>query len=41
MLAEVVADAGHDILQDAPARLVDKHGIGDDGRHTHRRGEIG
>ena len=36
----VVADAGDDILQDAPARLVEQDVIGDDRRHAHRSGEV-
>ena len=36
----VVADAGHDVLQDAPARRVEEHVVGDDGRHAGLRGQV-
>ena len=38
---DVVADAGNDVLKDAPAGFVEEHVIGDDRRHAHRRREIG
>ena len=37
---DVVADAGDDILQDAPAGLVEEHVVGDDRRHPQPRGEV-
>ena len=37
----VVANAGHAILKDASAWLVEEHIIGDDGRHAHRCGNVG
>ena len=37
---DVVTDAGHDVLQDAAARLVEQHVVGDDGAHPHRCREI-
>ena len=37
---DVVPDAGDDILQDAPAGLVEQHVVGDDRRHPQPRGEV-
>ena len=38
---DVVTDAGHHVLQDAAAWLVEQHVVGDDGAHAHRCREIG
>jgi hypothetical protein len=38
---DLVADAGHDILQHAPARLVKHYVVGDDGGDAHLHREVG
>src|SRR3984885_3612567 len=37
---DVVTDAGHDVLQDAAARLVEQHVVADDGAYPRRCREI-
>ena len=37
---DVVTDAGDDVLQDSPARLMEQNVIGHDGRHPHLRREV-